>query len=234
MKVGEYELTEYYHQFITIEADDLTENLKGVIDIHEDDCFVLCSSYCAMDGFLEFNVLSVGPSWENCTRGLNDPQMLGVFGIDEVIDREARIPDATIEMRTKNDPWLKNRDMGIDEDLLATRSDPRLDLLRDPFYPDIVLVGIISEYSIMEYDMRITGINGPFLTGILEDEPEDDIGIHADDPVWALPYLNNDECRLFALFAGNELSDAQIAARDRIIQEMDKIGISFNGISIRS
>lgn len=234
MKVGEYSLTEYYHQFITIEADDLTEELKDHIEIHDDDCFALCSSYCARDGFLEFNVLSVGPSWEDCTRGLDDPHMLGVFSMDQVMDREARIAETSFEMRKKNDPWLEKRDAGTDEDLLVTRLDPRLDGLRDPFYPDIVLTGIVADHMISEYDMRITGIRGPFLTGTLEEEPEDSIGIHLDDPIWALPYLNGSECRLFALFAGTDLSEDQIAARERIIREMDRVGISFSGISIRS
>ena len=234
MKVGEYGLSEYYHQYITIEADDLTDQLKDQIEIHEDDCFALCSSYCARDGLLEFNVLAVGPTWQECTRGLDDEKMLGIFTVDQVIDRQARIAESSIEMREKNEPWLERRDYGTDEDLLKTRFDPRLDPLRDPFYPDIVLTGIVIDHAVQEYDMHITGVRGPFLTGTLEEEPEEDIGIHFDDPVWALPYLNCNECRLFALFAGENLSPDQIAARDRIIKEMDKAGITFSGISIRS
>lgn len=37
MKVGEYRFTDYYHQFMTIEADDLTEELKDQIEIHDDE-----------------------------------------------------------------------------------------------------------------------------------------------------------------------------------------------------
>lgn len=234
MKVEDYRLTDYYHQYMTIEADDLTDLLKDQIEIHEDDCFALCSSYCARDGLLEFNVLSVGSSWENCTRGLEKEEMLGIFSIDQVIGREARIAESSLEMREKNEPWLERRDYGTDEDLLRTRLDPRLDGLRDIYYPDIVLTGIVVNHAVHEYDMRITGVKGPFLTGTIEEEPEEDIGIHFDDPIWALPYLNNGECRLFALFAGENLTEDQIAARDRIIREMDKAGISFSGISIRS
>ncbi len=234
MKVEEYRFTDYYHQYMTIEADDLTDLLKDQIEIHDDDCFALCSSYCARDGLLEFNVLSVGSSWENCTRGLDDEKMLGIFSIDQVIGREARIAESSLEMRQKNEPWLERRDYGIDEDLLKTRLDPRLDGLRDVYYPDIVLTGIVADHVVHEYDMRITGVKGPFLTGTIEEEPEEDIGIHFDDPVWALPYLNNGECRLFALFAGENLSEDQKAARDRIIHEMGKAGISFSGFSIRS
>ena len=130
MKVGEYRFTDYYHQFMTIEADDLTEELKDQIEIHDDDCFALCSSYCARDGLLEFNVLSVGSSWENCTNGLEKPEMLGVFSIDQVFDKTARIAEPTYEMIQKNTPWMERRDAGTDDDLLMTRRDPRLDGLR--------------------------------------------------------------------------------------------------------
>ena len=65
-------------------------------------------------------------------------------------------------------------------------------------------------------------------------EPDEDLGIHLDDPIWALPYLIGNECRLFALFAGSNLSEDQVRARDRIIHEMDKAGISFNGFTIRN
>ena len=85
-----------------------------------------------------------------------------------------------------------------------------------------------------EYDMRITGVKGRFLTGTIEVEPDEDLGIHLDDPIWALPYLIGNECRLFALFAGSNLTEDQVKARDRIIHEMDKAGISFNGFTIRS
>ncbi len=234
MKVGEYRFTDYYHQFMTIEADDLTEELKDQIEIHDDDCFALCSSYCARDGLLEFNVLSVGSSWENCTKGLERPEMLGVFSIDQVFDKTARIVEPSYEMIQKNTPWMERRDAGTDDDLLMTRLDPRLDGLRDPYYPDIVLTGIVVDQTVNEYDMRITGIKGPFLTGTIEVEPDEDLGIHLDDPIWALPYLIGNECRLFALFAGSNLSEDQVRARDRIIHEMDKAGISFNGFTIRS
>ena len=84
MKVSDYFFTDYYHKYITIEADFLTEKLKKEIKVHEDDCYALCSSYLDEEGYLNFNVLSIGPSWAECTRGLKKKSMLGSFGIDEV------------------------------------------------------------------------------------------------------------------------------------------------------
>ncbi len=234
MRLEEYRFTEYYHQYITIEADVLTDQLSDHFDVHEDDCFALCSCYCAPDGLLEFNVLSIGPSWETCTRGLETQEMLGIFTIDQVFDKEARIAEPSFAMIAKNVPFMEEIDKDYDEDFLNTRFDQRLDNMRDLAYPDIVLTGIIVEQSLAEYEMRITGVKGPFLTGTLEEEPEEDIGIHIDDPLWALPYLYDGECHLYAMYAGENLSDDEMNRRDQIIQEMNRYGITFNGISLRN
>lgn len=234
MLVEELKLTEYYHQFITIEVDELTELLKDNIKVEEDDCYALCSSYCNKDGLLEFNVLAIGPTWEKCTKGLRSKKMLGTFTIDQVFECEARVADASPLMVEKNTKYINEKDEGVNEEVLATRLDERLDDLRDTFYPDVVYTGVIFNHFIMEYPMRITGVKGPFLVGKLDEEPDEKTGLHYDDPIYALPYMQEKKTRLFALFAGDDLSEDEIKIRDKIIDEMNKYGISFNGISIRS
>lgn len=232
MRLEEYRFTEYYHQYITIEADVLTDQLKDRFEVHEDDCYALCSSYCANDGLLEFNVLSIGPDWETCTRGLETKEMLGYFTIDQVYDKEARIVDPDFTMIAKNAPFLEEMDRGYDEDFLKTRLDPRLDLLRDAAYPDIVLCGILVNQMIQEYDVCITGVKGPFLVVSMEEEPPEEIGIHMDEPLWALPYIYDGYCHLYAMYAGDNLPKDEADERDRLIREMSRYGISFNGIKL--
>lgn len=234
MRLEEYRLTEYYHQYITIEADVLTDLLKDTYDVHEDDCYALCSSYCASDGLLEFNVLSIGPDWSTCTRGLEQKEMLGYFTIDEVFDKEARIVEPDIQMIAKNIPFLEETDKDHDEDFLKTRLDPRLDLLRDVAFPDIVLCGILVDQTIQEFEVRITGVNGPFLVVAMEEEPVIDVGVHMDEPLWALPYVYEGTCHLYAMYAGDNLSKAEITERDRLINEMNRYGVTFNGIKLLS
>jgi hypothetical protein len=234
MRLEEYRFTEYYHQYITIEADVLTDQLSDKIDVHEDDCYALCSCYCAADGYLEFNVLSIGPTWETCTRGLDQKEMLGTFTVDQVYQQEARIAEPDFEMIAKNVPFLEMVDQDTDEDLLTTRLDPRLDQLRDPAFPDIVLAGFTVGQTIEEYEMRITGVRGPFLIGTMEEEPPEETGAHLDDPVWAVPYIYEGECHLFILYAGENLTKDQMEQRDTIIQEMNRYGITFNGIALRN
>lgn len=234
MRLEEYRFTDYYHQFITIEADELTDQLKDTFDVHDDDCYALCSSYCARDGLLEFNVLSIGPDWSTCTRGLENKEMLGYFTIDQVFEKEARIVDPDFQMIAKNAPFLGEMDIGFDEDFLKTRLDPRLDLLRDAAYPDIVLAGILIDQTIQEFDVRIIGVKGPFLVTSMEDEPETDIGIHMDEPLYTLPYIYDGECHLYAMYAGDNLSSDEIQERDRLINEMNRYGITFHGIRLRN
>lgn len=234
MRLEEYRLTEYYHQYITIEADVLTDLLADQYDVHEEDCFALCSSYCASDGLLEFNVLSIGPDWETCTRGLETEDMLGYFTIDEVYDKEARIVEPDFAMIAKNVPFLEKMDQGHDEDFLKTRLDPRLDDLRDTAYPDIILCGMLVNQIIQEFEARIIGVNGPFLVVSLEEEPQVDVGIHVDEPLWALPYVYEGSVHLYAMYAGENLSKEEIRERDRLIQETGRYGFTFNGIKLRS
>lgn len=232
MRLEEIGFSEYYREYIAIEANELTDRCKGV-KVHEDDCYALCSSYVDEEGLTQFNILSIGSSWEKCTRGLGRKYMLGTFSIADAFQCEARIVDPSEEMIQKNEPFMKSVEQNIDEDIIAVRSDPRLDSLRDVFYPDIVLTGVLVNRTITEYEMKITGVEGPFLKGTLAEDPKY-LTIHMDDPMWALPYVVNGECRLFALFAGSQLSDEEKESLHAIMNEMEEYGLRFTGFSIKN
>lgn len=234
MVLSDIAFTQYYHGYITIEGNELTAELNDLIHINDRDCYMLCSSYVAKDGMLHFNVLSVGSKWENCTRGLHYKKMLGDFDISRVSGCEARIVDPDYEMIHKNEPFMEQADRNVREGVLKARQDERLNGLRDLWYPDDILVGIVTEEQISEYYMQITGIQGPFLTGKMMEEPSVDEDIHEGDPVWALPYLAEDGCRLYALYAGSHLNQEQKNRISQIIRECDEDGISFSGLSLRS
>ena len=233
MIVAEYNFTDYYHKYVTIEADELTANLTGHIKVNEKDCYALCSSYVDEEGLVRFNVLSIGESWEHCTRGLKSKKMLGEFGIDEVYYKEMRVAETDFEMVEKNQAFMEEKDKTIDEDIQRTREDSRLDPLRDAYYPDVVYAGMIYDLTISEYAMRITGINGPFLVGELLEEPQDEMGVHEGEKVYALPYFN-EGLRLFVLFGGDHLDKEQTLAMNQLIKETNEIGIDFNGISLKN
>lgn len=234
MLVGEYNFTDYYHKYVTIEVDELTANLHSHIKVNDKDCYALCSSYCDDEGYLKFNVLSIGESWEHCTRGLKSKKMLGEFGIEDVMYKTMRIAQADYLMVKKNQAFLEKQDENVDDEVLKLREDPRLDDLRDSYYPDIIYVGMIYDLSMHEYAMKMTGIRGPFLVGTLLEEPAKNIGVHEGEPLYALPYMGEDEIRLFVLFGGKHLDDEQKDAMNQIMKETDKYGFDFNGISLKN
>lgn len=233
MELKEIGFSQYYRNYLTIEADELTDRCKDIVKVTEKDCYALCSCYVGNDdGLCYFNILAIGPTWECCTKGLRRKECLGTFAIDEVYECEARIVDPSEDMIKKNGTFFATIPEE-DDDLLHIRLDARLDSLRDAFYPDIVLTGVLVDQMITEYEMQITGEDGPFLKGILAEEPED-ISIHMDDPMWALPYVAGSEMRLFALFAGQHLSEEEIAIKKALIDEMNKIGLSFSGLTLKN
>ena len=234
MKVMEYCFTDYYHQYMTIEADALTDVCKETVQVREDDCYALCSAFVGWDGMASFRILAIGPSWEECTRGMELKEILGILTADQVMDCEARLVEPDYEMIEKNRFYLEADEKNCDDDLEETRHDSRLDDLRDPWYPDRVAVGIVSSQMLYEYAMQITGVKGPFLTGILDEEPSEEIGVHMDDQIYALPYIGDGEFSLFALFAGSEMNEVQQEAIDKIISETNRMGIDFNGVSIKN
>lgn len=234
MRLLEMSFTDWYHKYVTIEVDDLTEQLKNRITVHEDDCFALCSSYCNKDGLVLFNVLAIGNSWEKCTRGLRSKKMLGTYSIDMMLGCEAQLVEPSQNMMYKNEDFLKMMDEDLDEDLLRSRLDPRLDLLRDPFYPDIVMTGLLQNEGIVEYCMRIVGFKGLFLKGVLVDTPPKETGVKMNDDVYALLYLNENEYNLFGLFAGKQLDENEQQIMKRILKETSKLGLDFCGISMKS
>ena len=231
MKVREYLFHAYYHQFVTIEADELTDKLKNRIEIHDDDCYAICTAYCAEDGAVCFAVLSVGPSWDYCTKGLEKEDIYSVFTMEEVAECEMRILDYDETIARKGNAFLEKQEGDVEEDVLFLRTDERLDNLRDLVYPDIVYVGVIEGTEIVEYDMILTAIDGPFVKGHLIDKTSQ----HEEyETVMALPYEYAGGIRLLALFVGDTLSHQEETVLEKIREISSRYGITFSGVSIRS
>jgi hypothetical protein len=205
MILAEYGFTNYYHKYIIFEADDLTELLKDKIKVSDKDCYMLCSCYIDQKGLLSFNVLSIGSSYEKCTKGLKKTEMLAIFGADYVMELECKIINPTYEMIQKNKYFIELMEQNEDEDLMLTRFDDRLNDVRDLYFPDVVTVGFIEMPSIVELEVKITRFNGPFLEGKVIGVPDDIKDIHEDDLVRALPYYF-EYSRLISVFTGNKLS----------------------------
>lgn len=232
MKVEEMPLSRYYHGYAVIEADTLTEICSPVISVNETDCFALCSCYCDKDGFLQFNILSIGSSVDHCSRGLKIPEMLGILSMYEVQHCEIHVISPNEDMMRKNKPFISFVEKDTDEDLIKTRMDWRLDAVRSLYQPDHILVGIITDSCITEYKVKMTGICGPFLQCELMENTGNQL--KPGDVVYAFPYMDDDVCRMYAMFVERQMGAYEKKAFDKIMDVSGRYGISFYGKNIRS
>lgn len=234
MQIEELYFNDYYHQYLVIEVDSLTEQLSDKITISEEDCFVVCSTYIDKEGLLKFHVLSVGNDWDHCSKGLRKKDILGIYNPEDILDCEVRLIYPTIQMTKKNLAWLEKNEPEIDSELELTRTDQRLDEVRNYFYPDIVKVGMLSNSYIKEYNMKLIQFNGPFVEGRFVAIPEEEKTIQENELCRALPYLIGDEIRLLAIFTGNHLSIEDEKAMREIIKHGHEFGIGFDVFSLKS
>lgn len=226
MKVIEYRFTDYYHQYITIEADTLTDSLKENIEIQDDDCYALCSCWCKEDGTIMFNVLSIGASWEKCSKGLSDPKILGNWTMEEVQDFEARLAEPIPLMMNKNIPYIDSVEPEEDEDMYTLRSDARLDDIRNPYNADIVMASFVSEQGLEDYEVHLTGLDGLFVLGYVMDSEE-------HDSVKAI-LCGEEEFKLVVLAIGEDLSIAEEELVKKIKEMSDMFHLTYTGIQLRS
>ena len=232
MRIIDYPFHQYYHQFMIIEADDLTEQLKAEIAVTQSDCYVLSSAYCDGEGSVRFNVLSLGSDWQNCYRGLRRKAMLGSYAMEEVAERQARpVAVPTAAMIRKNACFLKDAEKNVDEDVRWLRKDERLDALRVPGYADILIADFLLQDELVPAEICATGIEGPFLTGVLAEEFR---GHPLFETLKCLPYMLQNEFRLLVVQAGNRLSRQDKERIEKIRAFYDSAGVDFGGMNIRS
>lgn len=234
MYITDYRFTEYYQQYVTFEADDLTEKCRDQIDVNMDDCYALCSSWINEDGEIMFNVLAIGPDWKTCTKGLDEPEMLAEFALDDVRECEARIAIADFDMINKNGPFQKKMDENTEEELKELRMDERFDEIRDFQYPDIVEIWYLYKGQYQSYGMRMKEIRGPFVMGEITDLPEEESDVNYGEVTYTLPFIGPEGMGLMRVFGDDSLETDDEEKIQELINETTKDGISFDGIHIRS
>lgn len=234
MLITDYRFTDYYQQYLTFEADDLTERCRDQIDVNTDDCYALCSSWVNEDGELMFNVLAIGSDWATCTKGLDKPEMLAQFTLDDVRDCTARIAVADFDMITKNGPFIKQAEQGTDEELMRLRLDGRFDDIRDYQYPDIVQVLYVYEGQLLTCAMRMKESQGPFVIGEITDLPDEDTDINFGEVTYTLPCIGPDGFGLVRVCGDDSMDSEEADDLQKMIAELTADGIDFDGIHIKS
>lgn len=234
MLITDYRFTDYYQQYVTFEADDLTEKCKESIDVNMDDCYALCSSWVNDDGELMFNVLAIGEDWSTCTKGLDNPEMLAQFTLDDVRECTARIAVGDYAMISKNSPFIQKMDENTDDELMRLRQDGRFDDIRDYQYPDIVEVLYVYEGQLLTCAMRMKEIQGPFVIGEITDLPDQDTDINFGEMTYTLPCIGPDGFGLVRLCGDDSMNSEEADVLQDVIDELTSAGIDFDGIHIKS
>lgn len=220
MKVEEYYFNEIYRKFVTIEADDLTEQLKDSIKVTDSDCYALCTPFVQNDGLLAFAVLSIGRSWEHCRKGIRQKAMLGFFTIDDVTGMECRVAVPDVEMVNKLLYFEAGR--ADNDEMEELRRNESLDSLRDFCYPDVVRINVRkdNETDRVAY-MEYTGTNDPFILGKLLDDEDENL-------VWTLPYVNEQgEFSLIGVFSAKNLNAEQRSLVHSVIEKSASLSAEY-------
>ncbi|MBR3358697.1 MAG: hypothetical protein IKG46_12840 [Solobacterium sp.] len=207
MKLNEYYFSEYYHQFLTIEADVLTDRFSDRIEVTEEDCYALCSGFVNEEGMAAFAVLSIGPSWEHCTKGLEQEDMLGFLTMEEVEEKEARLVEADLDMVEKNDLFLESAEPDVDETLYDLRLNGILDGMRDILYPDVVPAQMLSWDGFETYAVELQGMQAQFVYGTVEESLDEGDTLAEGDTVWMVPASIEEDPALIIVYSGEHMTD---------------------------
>ena len=232
MEIVNLKFNEYYHQFMTFEADDLTEKCKDKISVNTDDCYALCSCWINEEGELLFQVLSIGPTWETCTRGLEMEEMLAFFTYDDIAQCEVRMVEPDFEMVQKNAAFLDTVENDVDEELIELRQDERLDDLRDRMYPDMVELTCFSHGRMMYCMMMLKDVKGPFICGEVV-EPEE-MELPEGELTYALPYIGTSGIGLLRVYGDSSMNEDEQQILQEIIHAAEEHGFGFDGYHLKN
>lgn len=153
-------LQDYLEKYLVFEVDFLTDDVKNKVDVSLEDCYMLCYSFCDAHGRIEFMVLSIGDSVDNCVKGLELPGPLKSYSYDEIMrfPFEEIVPTCEMVEKCKKLLNLKDPLMASDK-LRKIRSIDVLDEFRDVNYPDIVDAYVLLEDRMQEAKVRLKTID---------------------------------------------------------------------------
>lgn len=153
-------LQDYLEKYLVFEVDFLTDDVKNKVDVDLEDCYMLCYSFCDAHGRIEFMVLSIGDSVDNCVKGLSLPGPLKSYSYDEIMRFPFEEIAPTCEMVEKCEKLLNLKDPLMASDKLRKiRSIDVLDEFRDVNYPDIVKANVLVEDRMLEARVRLKTID---------------------------------------------------------------------------
>ncbi len=220
MRYTDLKYRDYFHKILAFEVDNLTDELKDVVDVDVDDCYILCSNFVDKNGELMFAVLSIGNRFDNCTKGLDIDKELKVYYGYELALFECKVVEPSLKAISKAFIITKRLE-NTNEELEEIRNEPSLDFIRNPFFPDSLTVKYNQNSN---FNIKVTKIGDWIIEGVLEDSEMEGI-------VKAIPYSTNGERRLITVVADEGISKEELKVLDDFLIELSKgiHGFESNG-----
>ena len=209
---------DYFHKYLVFEVDNLTDELKDIVGVSDDDCFMLCSNYVNSDGQLMFAVLSVGNSVDSCYKGLDIDEELKVYSSFDLAYYDATLINLNFRMMVKGNLVIdKYEKTSIEQEEI--RNETSLDFVRNPFFPDNLIVKYNTEDLNNDFDIKVTKIGDYIIEGVVEASELNELngGI-----VKAISYSNMGERRLITVVANDDISDEDMKILDDFLIELSK------------
>ncbi len=215
MKYTELKYRDYYHKYIVFEVDNLTDEVKDMVSVSQEDSFMLCYSYVDNAGELMFAVLSIGKSYDDCTKGLELEEELDIYSgmLMSIFDCKVIKPNMKMISKAYN---ISKKLENISNELKEILEEDSLDFVRNPYFPGNLLV----QQNLNNFNIKITKIGDYIIDGVIEDGINDGI-------VRAVPYSSNGERRLITIVADKSVSEFEINMIEKFLIELSK-GINKN------
>lgn len=214
----------YFHKYLVFEVDNFTDKVKDIVDVDIDDNYILCTNYIDKTGKLVFPVLSIGNDINDCNKGIEIDKPL--YTVDSFImaNFNAYIIEPSIKQIEKAYKIIKENEI-YDDFLSELRDEKGLDFVRNPYYPDRLL---INNYNQSTFEIRLDSYKDSILKGVIIDNYDNEIN---GSVVRVIPYSSLGEDRILTII---EKDDANIEELEKIDEFVSKLNKNINKFNIKN
>lgn len=150
-------LDEYLERYLVFETDFLTDDVKDVVNVELDDCYMLVYGFCGKNGRFKFIVLAIGNGIDNCVKGLDNPLPLKQYDVKDLLPFEYVEVNPSAMAKAKCEKYIGLQDpLSLDDTLRIARRMPMFDGFRNVDYPDVIKAELIDNKEAKEVLVRIS------------------------------------------------------------------------------
>lgn len=204
MKLTNNIFNQIYHKYLLVEGNELTEICKAKVKVNEDDCFLVVTSQIDDQGVLQFPVLSIGSSAENCLKGVKIKAPLAIIPAVQFLKYDFKIMQRPSFALLKKAALLFMKEP-INDELKFIRKIKEIDSLRQVLFPDTLTISFITKEGIFDGLMDVEEYNAQFLVGKISSLPKHIKDHQQGELVESLPIVFNEQVRLVVIEEDQDL-----------------------------